>query len=223
MPRVSVARGLMVLALTIIFSVSGTRGLCEQNRINYTGMYLISVYGVSTLDESEKPSHIVGPPAQAHLIFPAPANSDGSTQSAFWMEKFVNQTVDDFNGVALDDSVLVAERLGRVNSLCVAPAQEGAGLECVDLEDPGMYRITPMEVDADCNMITGWTTYTEPLTPGCTSPSCYPMIGTGNITRVDSENVETIALASGGFYSTHMMSVVQAYFLLVGILCVTMF
>lgn len=42
-----------------------------------------------------------------------------------------------------------------VQTVCGAPPYPGAGVECVDLEDAGISRLTPLEVDKDCNNAHG--------------------------------------------------------------------
>ena len=219
-PRVSLAQPLVVLALIVLFCVIGTRGLCEQNSVNYSGVYIFDYSRGSTLDASGNPTRVDHTPAQVR-IFAAPANNVGSRESSFWMQKFFNQTEEDFDGAALSDSVEGALKLGSVNSLCVATPHEGAGLECVDLEDSAAFRIMPLEVDADCNMLTGWSTYIEPSSPGCTNASCFPMIAATDVTRVGSGNVEAIPLASSDSHSTRSASVLQRHLVIIGILCAT--
>ena len=83
----------------------------------------------------------------------------------------------------------------------MAPPFESAGLQCGDLEDPGMLSITPLEVDANCNLMKAWNTYLEPKTPGCDGELCYPNVAFGIWTRQGSETTESISLTnsnSGG-------------------------
>lgn len=155
------------LMLSGVLLAAGVRGVCDNNNINYAGYYNIDVFGGSTIDEKGNATR-VDDFETVFEIFPAPPNSAGSREYSYWVRKSVGNTVnpsipDPTVKATLDD----LNEFGPADSICVAPPFESAGLQCVDLKDAGMYQLTPLEVDANCNLIKGWSSYMEPKTPEC--------------------------------------------------------
>ena len=175
----------------------GARGICDNNSINYAGNYTWNGYGISSVDEKGNAIRLDDVEALWE-IFPAPPNSAGSREYSYWVHRYVGDTLNiSVPTPVLDATVEKVSKIGPADTLCVAPPFELAGLQCVDLEDAGMFKLIPLEVDADCNLIKGYGAMSEPKTPGCEGPLCYPAIALHIFSRRGSEGVQSIPLASG--------------------------
>ena len=199
------------LMLCGVLIAAGARGACDSNSINYAGNYNLDGFGHSSIDEKGNATRTEDFKA-VYQIFPAPPNSAGSREYSYWMRRYVGDTVNiSVTNPVVESVVEAVSELGPADTICVAPPFESAGLRCVDLEDAGINQLTPLEVDADCNLIKAWGSYMEPKTPGCEGPLCYPIITYGVFTRLGSETTESIPLANssgGGQYSYHAVLVV---------------
>ena len=195
------------LMLCGVLIAVGARGECDNNSINYAGTYKFFALGRSTVDEKGNATRVDDIEA-LFQIFAAPPNSAGSQEYSYWIKSWNGDTVN----ISSPDPVLEAgiaadEFLSPADKICVAPPFESAGLQCVDLEDPGMFRITPLEVDANCNLIKVWGPYLEPKTPGCEDKVCFPFVAYMIWIRQGSETTESISLTNsnsgGSRYSYH--------------------
>ena len=183
---------------------AGARGVCENNSINYAGYYDYASFALSTIDESGNATRMDDFKA-AFEIFPAPPNSAGSREYSYWIRRYLGDTLNiSVPTLVLDATVEEVSKIDPADTICVAPPFESAGLRCVDLEDAGINQLTPLEVDADCNLIKAWGTMMEPKTPGCDGPLCYPVASFNVWTRRGSEGVQSIPLVSsnGGSLSS---------------------
>lgn len=193
---VDMMRGSVFVAM-IALVVIRVGGMCDNNAISYQGLYTVTWSGRSTVNSSNAAIRTDGFEAQFQ-IDAAPPSESGSQEYSYWVRRYVgekNATTTDANVVA---SVSAAKEVG-VDSICVAPPYPSAGLECVDVEDAGLTRLTPIEVDADCNLIKGWSTYLEAATPGCDGPLCYPVASIRTWTREGSDGaVDSVTLLPSG-------------------------
>ena len=179
--------------------------ICENNRVNYTGDFIIDHQ--ATLEAEYESGNVTATRdlQGTFLILPGPL--DHSYVMRKWVG--VNDTVENSDSDAADATIDALAKLGDgADRMCVAPPQQGAGLECVDMEDAGITRLMPIEVDANCNLIKGWATYLEPKTPGCNGTICTPTVYYATYTRSDAGSEAPIQLTSDATYGFEMNMIV---------------
>eukprot|EP00890_Picochlorum_soloecismus_P000248 jgi/Picsp_1/1223/NSC_04704-R1_---NA--- len=167
---------------------------CPYNSVNYAGEYIFVagpglIYSNGSVQDSVPnggfstrylilPGDATNSYVVKKLALPYPEDTDGATNSSF-----IDDRPQDFENIP-------------VVTMCVAPPYPGAGLECVDLEDVGITRLTPLEVDEDCNMLKSWYLYMEPTLPDCTRPFCS-LVAYGTYTLVNSSSSEADSPSKG--------------------------
>jgi hypothetical protein len=186
----------LYLILLVTLCVVGTSygAICENNSVNYTGKYEIDHHAILEVEYESGNVSATNDLVATFLILP------GAVDHSYVMRKHSGEddTEENSNSDAADATINALAKLSYdVDRICVAPPQPGAGLECVDLEDAGITKLMPMEVDADCNLIKGWATYLEPKTPGCNDTICTPVAYYATYTRSDSGAGAPIQLSSG--------------------------
>ena len=143
---------------------------CENASLNYNGDYTTQLSGAYFSGGA-----VVGP------------NTGSFPTRIETIDNDIYAVTKASNGTGLDTSS--AETVGStemVTSLCIARRFGTPGLECADVDDTGYFRLTPLRVDEDCNVIQLRQVYLEPFTNGCPpgDAKCRPNVGVGPWTRV---------------------------------------
>jgi len=140
--------------------VLGVSDACPDNSVNYAGEYKYVIE--SGLAYSNDTVQTLGPFSSVQLILPGEAKHS-------YLKKKLTPLIAGDGSVTTNSSVTDEQDFDSipVETMCMAPPQSGAGLVCVDVKDDGVSRISPLEVDKDCNMLKGWLTYLEATQPGC--------------------------------------------------------
>lgn len=156
---------------------------CPNNSVNYAGEYIfVAGPGLIFSNGSVQDSVPSGGFSTRYLILP------GEATNSYVIKKLAHPYPEDTDDGAANTSLIDDEPQDFGNipvvTMCVAPPFPGAGLECVDLEDVGITRLTPLEVDEDCNVVKSWYLYMEPMLPDCTRPFCS-IVAYGTYTRAN--------------------------------------
>jgi hypothetical protein len=207
----------LYILLLLIGTVPSYAAMCENNSVNYTGEYLVDHRAVLEFEYGTSNVSATTGLEATFVISPGPVDY------SYVMRKHqgVNDTEENSDSNAADASIRqLGDLIPEVDRICVAPPHQGAGLECVDMEDAGITRMMPMEVDADCNLIKGWATYLEPKTPGCNGTICTPVAYYATYTQSDTGAGAPVQLSSGdprGFgMKRSLLYVLVSSFALVG-------
>jgi len=182
-----------VLAASCLLASKHVAAVCDNNAINYSGVYDVTYTARSGVNAENEA--IALPDFTAQFVITTPPGEQAPSER-YWMSKYTDNAA--YNATdAIANNAEIAAQVNGVDTLCVAAPHDDAGLDCADIDDAGLTALQPLEVDLECNLVKAWSIYLEPATPGCDDPTCRPATFIRNFKRVGSEGATAISVANG--------------------------
>lgn len=191
----------ITLTIAAAYVARGATEACPNNSIKYSGEYnVVTESGLGYLNGTVLD---VGAFETTHVILP------GLAKNSFVIKKLAHLQPEDGDIREGNNSSITVENV-PAETLCIAPPYPSAGLECVDVEDIGISRVTPLEVDEDCNMIKGWMVYIEPTLPDCSKSRFCSLSGYATLSRVGAttSTIPAVSGAAGRLFSAPLATII---------------
>jgi hypothetical protein len=169
-----VAPSLLALACVAVFAKDPKE--CADNAIDYAGTFRFPTLSMLNYQKSGELE------SSENETFSIQVQRGPAGPLSYVINKFVDNATQVLDATATKTAYDATAGL-EVNSICVAPPHDGAGMLCVDVDDAGMYNFHALEVDDDCKLTKAWATYTEPMVPDCENELCNAAASYRMVTR----------------------------------------